>query len=322
MLLHGCAGIYNVVEFEVLEPASVSIPEEVNQLIVLNRAPISLNSFEKKDVEGLEQRHLMILDTMIVKSIQRGLLNVFQESPIDRFHRPIFLDDRREDTAMLDALVLTRREVDDICLNSRGDAILSLESYFLDYKEHIQSFSDSYFTASRYYEISTILKWIIYLPGSPRPFDSYTMADTLYFTEIMDGEIVKRFTTSQMLTESFYKSGRKYGRYLVPVWDKTTRKLYKGKEEELRKASKLTNQGKWDEAYEIWEGLSLSEDNNSAAKAFYNMAIYHELDDDLQRASFLANEALNRDTLELIRSYKEEMDTRILNQKELIKQVR
>lgn len=311
-----------MVEFEVLEPASVSLPEQVNQLIVLNRAPITLNAFEKKDVEGLQQKHLMILDTMIIKSIQRGLLEVFQESPIERFHRPLFLDDRREDTTMLDALVLTRREVDDICTNSRGDAIISLESYFLDYEEHVQSFSDSYFTATKYYEISSILKWIIYLPGTPRPFDSYTMVDTLYFTEIMDGEIIRRFSTAQMLTEAFYMSGQKYGKYLVPVWDKTTRKLYKGKEEELRNASKLTNQGQWDEAYKIWEGLSFDENNNSAAKALYNMAIFHELDDDLQRASALADEALKRDTLELIRSYKEEIDTRIMNQKELFKQVR
>ena len=148
------------------------------------------------------------------------------------------------------------------------------------------------------------------------------MVDTLYFTEIMDGEIIRHFSTSQMLTEAFYKSGRKYGRYLVPIWDNTTRKMYKGKEEELRKASKLTNKGNWDEAYKIWEGLSQNENNNSAAKALYNMAIFHELDDDLQKASSLANEALKRDTLELIRSYKEEIDTRILNQKELIKQVR
>ncbi len=52
------------------------------------------------------------------------------------------------------------------------------------------------------------------------------------------------------------------------------------------------------------------------------MAIFHELDDDLQKASSLAHEALKRDSLELINSYKDEIDTRILNQKELIKQVR
>lgn len=320
--MHGCAGIYNMVEFEVLEPATVSLPEELNQLIILNRAPISLHSFEESDVEGLEQKHLMVLDTLIIKSIQRGLLKVFQESPIQQFHYPIWLEERRKDTTNLDALLLTRREVDDICRNSKGDAILSLESYSMDYEDHVQSFSDSYFTATKYYEISSKIKWIIYLPGYPKPFDIYTMVDTLYFTEVLDGELIRRYTAGQMLAEAFYKSGMNYGKYLVPVWSSTSRQLYKGKEEELRKASKYTSQGDWEQAYEIWTAMSEGEDNTAAAKALYNMAIFHELEDQLSLASNLVNEALERDTLELIISYKEEIDTRILNQKELQMQVR
>ncbi|MDX2431590.1 MAG: DUF6340 family protein [Bacteroides sp.] len=311
-----------MVEFEVLEPATASLPEEVKQLIVLNRAPVSLNSFEQSDVEGLEEKHLTILDTLIVKSIQRGLLNVFRESPIERFHYPLWLDDRREDTSMVEALILTRREVDDICRKNVGDAILSLESYSMDYEMHVESFLGSHITASMYFEISTIIKWIIYLPGHPKPFDRYTMVDTLFFTEVQNGEVLQRYNNSQIISEAFYKSGRKYGKYLVPVWNTTSRSLYKGKEEALRKASKLTDRGDWDQAYEIWEGLSKGENGTAAAKALYNMAIFNELDDKLDSAAYLVNEALKRDTLELIRNYKEEIDTRILNQKELFEQVR
>ncbi len=322
LLMHGCAGIYSLVEFEVLEPATVSLPEEVNQLIVLNRAPLSMNSFEAKDVQGLEQKHLLILDTLIVKSIQRGLLTVFRESPIERFHFPYWVDDRREDTTNLEAMLLTRREVEDICLENGGEAILSLESYTMDYEEQSgQPYPDP-FNAYRYYEISTKIKWIIYMPGNPRPFDRYTMVDTLYFTEFQNGELIQRHSTASMISESFEKSGGKYGKYLVPVWNRTSRNLYKGKEESLRKASKQTNRGNWDQAYEIWNELSEEEDNTAAAKALYNMAIFHELDDQLDSACYLVNEALKRDTLDLIRTYKEEIDTRILNQRELIKQVR
>lgn len=322
LLLQACASIYTVVEFEILEPATVSLPEEVNQLIVLNRAPLSLHSFEREDVEGLEQKHLQILDTLIIKSIQRGLLNVFQESPIDRFQRPIWLDDRRKDTAGIDDLLLTRREVDDICRENGGDAILSLEAYSMAYEEHVQTYSGSNFQATTYYEISNTINWSVYLPGSPKPFDTYTMMDTLYFTEVLDGERIRYYTAAQMITESFYKSGRSYGRYLVPVWSYTSRSIYRGKEEELRKASKLTNKGNWDQAYQIWEGLSKTDDSTAAAKALYNMAVSHELDDQLDLASRLVDEALQKDTLDLIRSYKEEIDTRLLNQKELYKQVR
>lgn len=320
--MHSCAGIYSVVEFEVLEPATVSLPEEVDRIIVLNRAPLTLQSFDKEDVDGLEHEHLVVLDTLIVRSIQRGLLNVFRESPVNRFQNPIWVDARRQDTARLKDLQLTRREVDDICHKNGGDAILSMEYYTMGYEEHGQSLSDSYFMATKYYEVSSEISWVIYLPGSPRPFDAYKMVDTLYFTEVLDGEYIRHFSATELLTETFYKSGRKYGRYLVPVWNQTTRNIYKGKGEALRKASKMTSKGDWDSAYEMWDELSQKEDRTSAAKALYNMAIFHELEDQLQEASRLANEAFRKDTIELIRSYKEEIDTRLMNQKELNKQVR
>ncbi len=322
LLLHGCASIYSVVEFEVLEPATVSLPENVHQLLILNRAPITVDAFEQKDVKGIEDQQLMSLDTLIVRSIQRGLLKVLRESPIERFHHPNWLNDRRRDTTSLEDLVLTRREVENICMENGGEAILSLESYSMDYEEHIQTFSGSHITYSEYCEISSIIKWNIYLPGSPRPFDSYTMVDTLFFTEVQDGILIRRYRTAQMLTEAFYESGRKYGRYLVPIWSRTTRTLYKGKDKTLREASKLTDHGEWEMAYAQWKRLGESLDSTVAAKALYNMAVYHELEDHLDQANALIEEALRHDTIEMISSYKEEIETRIMNRRELYKQVR
>ena len=317
LFLNSCASIYNVVEFEVLEPAPVRLPENVQQLLILNRAPKSADVFQKNDIEGLQKEQLFILDTIIVNNLKRGLLSVLQESPVDRFHRPLWLDDRRRDTTSLDDLVLTRREVEDICREYGGDAILSLESYSMDYEEHLLRYS-----YSKYYEISSIVKWNIYLPGSPRAFDSYTMIDTLFFKEMQEGLISEGLNAVEMLTESFYVSGRKYGRYMVPVWNRASRTLYKGKEAELKEASKYTDQGDWESAYDIWEKLSESSDSTLAAKALYNMAVYHELDDQLDRANELIEQAYKLDDLEIITSYKEEMETRILNRGELYKQVR
>ena len=53
LLVRGCASTYRVVEFEVLEPATVSLPEFVQQLIVLNRAPFTFDAFSEEDRQGL-----------------------------------------------------------------------------------------------------------------------------------------------------------------------------------------------------------------------------------------------------------------------------
>ena len=136
LVFHSCAGIYSVVEFEVLEPATVSFPDRVYQLIVLNRAPLSLDVFEEKDRQGMEQEHLVILDTLISNNTLRGLQATLQQSPIDRFHTPFWLSERRADTADLEALILTKPEVEAICARYGGDAIISLESYSMDIDDH------------------------------------------------------------------------------------------------------------------------------------------------------------------------------------------
>jgi len=322
-LLHGCAGIYTMVDFEVLEPATVSFPPEVNQLIILNRSPVTLDVLEEEDREGMDNRHLFIIDTIIVYNLNRGLLGVLQQSPIEMFQRPVWISERRRDTAGLEDLILTRREVEDLCNTHQGDAVISLESYTMDFDEETVYYRDDPSVVhTRYYGIASNVNWNIYLPGNPRPFDSYVMSDTMFFTEITDGLFVGYIPVERMIREAFYDSGYKYGRYLVPAWVRASRNLFRGREDSLRLAAKYTNNGDWDNAYRIWENLSMSPDSTLAAKALNNMAVYHELEDDLDTANLMLTRSLAHDSLEVVAGYQEELEVRILNRKEVIKQVR
>jgi len=321
--LNSCAGIYSVVDFEVLEPATVSFPDDVGQLIILNRAPLSLDVLQEEDRQEMEREHLFIIDTTVSMNIFRGLLGVLQQSPIKQFHTPFWLSERRADTASLDDLILTKREVTMLCNTYGADAIISLELYLLDLNRHLVPYSNgSDLLQTSYYEASNKLSWNIYLPGNPKPFNSYTTIDTLYYTDMMNGQSQPVPTGLEMVSELFYESGMKYGRYLAPVWTNTSRMLYKGKGDSLKLASKHTSRGEWDMAYEIWKGLTVAGDSTQASKAYNNMAIYYELEDNLDSASHLLDRALEYDTLEAVRFYREELDIRILNRNELQKQVK
>ena len=312
-----------MVEFEVLEPATVSFPDQVSQLLILNRAPLSFSVFSEENRDGMDKKQLLILDTLISNSINRGLLEVLRQSPIERFHVPIWLTERRGDTVSMEDMVLTKREVAALCDNMDGDAVISLEFYSMDLDSNYDYYTDAPgVVQNHYYQVSNIVQWFIYLPGSPRPFDKYSMADTLFFSNVIDGQYMQTQTTLDMIRESFYKSGMKYGRYLVPVWTQASRSLYKGKSDSLRRASKLTDQGEWEQALSIWENLAVSEDSTLASKALNNMAIYYELEDNLDTAILLVNQALEFDSLEIVRSYREELDTRIENRKEVIDQIK
>jgi len=147
------------VEFEVLEPATVSFPDHVNQLLIINRAPFTLDVFEEEDRKGMEEEHLVIIDTLISNNTLRGLQIVLKESPIETFHHPIWFSERRPDTTALEDRILTKPEVTALCQKFGADAVISFESYEFDLDEHYDYYSDnSGIVQNHYYEISNEIK--------------------------------------------------------------------------------------------------------------------------------------------------------------------
>ena len=322
LVVHGCAGQFRVVEFEILEPATVEFPDHVNQLLFLNRAPISFDIWADQNQIGMDERQLVLLDTLIINNLFRGVLDVLRESPSERFHMPIWLSERRTDTAFLEDRMLTKREVENICDTMGGDAVISLEYYSVGLDQHFDYYKDAPDEVhNHYFEVTDSLIWNIHLPGSPRPFNIYSMVDTMFFPVILDGEFRNYVPGADMLRDHFYNSGVKYGSYLVPVWNHTSRYLYRGRNDSLKLAVKHTDEGDWESAFSIWNNLTTLEDSTLVAKAYHNMAVYYELEDNLDSASIMLDLSLEHAPLESDTLYREELDVRILNRKDIEKQV-
>lgn len=321
-MVQGCASKYSVVEFEILEPANVEFPDHVNRLLFLNRAPITMDIWADQNQIGMDIRQIVLLDTLIINNLFRGVLDVLRNSPAEKYRIPIWLSDRRTDTALLEDRILTKREVENICDTIGGDAIISLEFYSVGLEQHFDYYKDAPDEVlNHYFEAYNSLKWNIHLPGSPRPFDSYTTIDTLFFSLIIDGEILPFVPGVDMLRSLFFQSGQKYGSYLVPVWNHASRFLYRGRDDSLKLAVKHTDEGDWESAFSIWNNLITLEDSTLVAKAFHNMAVYYELEDNLDSASMMLDLSLEHATLESDTLYREELDVRILNRKDILKQV-
>jgi hypothetical protein len=147
------------------------------------------------------------------------------------------------------------------------------------------------------------------------------MVDTLFFPAIIDGEILPFSPGVDMLRQLFYESGYKYGKYLVPVWNQASRFLYRRGNDSLKRAIAYTDEGDWDQAYTIWLSMAGLEDSTLVAKAYHNLAVYYELEDKLDSASIMLDRALAHDSLAMDTVYREELDIRILNRANIIKQV-
>jgi hypothetical protein len=323
LAFQGCASKYSIVEFEILEPATVSFPEHVNQLLILNRAPISFDIWSQTNQEGMDERQLIMLDTAIINNLLRGVLEVMRQSPIETFHRPIWISDRRIDTTFLEDKILTKREVMEICDTLGGDAIISLELYTVGMDQHFDYYKDAPGEIlNQYFEVFNRVQWNIYLPENPKPFDTYSTVDTLFFPAITGGEFISFPSGADMIRELFYKSGIKYGTYLVPAWSLTSRILYRKGDDSLKVALEHTDEGDWEAAFSIWKKLTDSTDSSLVAKSYNNMAVHYELEDKLDSASIMLNLSLEYDSLDAVKLYREELDIRLLNRKDIERQVR
>ena len=88
------------------------------------------------------------------------------------------------------------------------------------------------------------------------------------------------------------------------------------------KAADYTDNGDWESAKQVWSDLSENEDHKTSAKALNNLAVYYELEDKLDSANYYLDRALQLDSLEATIEYKEEIEIRILNRDDIMKQIR
>ena len=107
----------------------------------------------------------------------------------------------------------------------------------------------------------------------------------------------------------------------APDYIITNRNIFSGGNPHLRSGSRDTRRGDWNMAFNEWTDLSVSGDSTEKAKALYNMAIYYELEDNLDSASYLINQAASYDTLNLVKRYQEEIDERLKKQTTIVRQI-
>ena len=318
VFLNGCAASYTSVSFEILEPAVVSLPEHVSHVGILNRAPISYHVFDSADIRNLTKEQLVKVDTVITLNILKSLNQKLSTSKVSAYHLPIWFSSRRKDTIGLD-IPLTKREVNDLCRMHGVDIIISLEYYKLNIE--VKKDWDLDYLVSEYYEVSNQVKWAIYQRDFPRPFNEYTTRDTLVYIYWLEGYYYDTGESLDKVRDISRKSGETYGNYLVPTWSVVNRTLYKGRGSDLRKAIRYTNKGEWDSAYTIWNHLLVNEDSALAAKAAYNLAIYFELEDKLDTALRYVKRSHNLDSTDLSESYQDDLEVRIINRDQVLKQV-
>jgi hypothetical protein len=321
-LLNGCIASRSFVTFEVLQPAIITYPESVQNIGYLNRAPLSINSFSKKNRSNMDQVSLIMIDTMICNNLSKGFMEARDDTKLPYLEDIIFLESRRRDT-LARSEPLSELYKKTLFMQHQLDALIVLEYYnfiglsrsnsFYDYSSHDYAIE---------YNLAAEVLWKVYVQGKDNTLNEYSNTDTLFFLNTASAPDSVHWNTVRVIQSGFYEIGHRYGERHIPVWSNVSRIIFRGGNSKMVKAAELTDKGDWESAMQLWIPLSENEDTQTSAKALNNIAVYYELEDNIETSLGFAQSAVEKWDCENIKSYVQELEIRLLNQKDIYKQFR
>lgn len=316
-MLPACISTYEVVSFEVLEPAEITFPEGVSQLLVLDRLPLAHNLSDSVSLSVLGWKDFHGLDTLMSYNIYLGLYELLHESPADSHQLPMWDSERQSDILASSEVKLSIKEVAELCRKNLADAILSLESCNLKLR-----LEDTTYVRGSLYQPrcrgTLTSHWVVYLPDYPKPFRESSITNSMDF---WIGPRTRYSNIYDFTKDISNQNGRRFGEKITPFWKSSSRKIFAGPHHRLMIASEETSDGNWDEAFATWSKLASSGSSANRAKALYNMAVYYELEDRLDSAVNLLDRAVLLNNDSLIRSYQQEMHKRLQKRPSIFYQV-
>jgi len=103
--------------------------------------------------------------------------------------------------------------------------------------------------------------------------------DELYYGNIVYPELFGNDLNHRLLLKNASEYlGKAFGAKLVPTWMKVERSYYRSHNENMRAAEKLSLNGEYLKAAEIYKRETKNKNRNIAAKARYNMAVLCEME--------------------------------------------
>jgi len=289
--LSSCATSINYLSIQVLEPASITFPPEVTNVLIVDNTPVEEKEKDKKKDNNNNQ------DILTIDSTKTILLNSLRQFMNEEkyFNNVDLYPYKTNSTSVLkDATPLTRRKVQAICRDSKADALVSLDFFVIS--AQIQSENVAYFTDYSVLEakIGTIMR--VYSKNGDQYSAPLGYIDSLYREGPAPWDIRRNNIEeiNVLLTDIAIVGADKLTGTLIPSWKSYNRWYYPGGSAEMKKATEYVKSGKWQEAADIWENVYATETKtDNKIKLATNLALAYECLDNVENAYEWIEKAAN-----------------------------
>jgi hypothetical protein len=318
--------IYKDFPIDVYQPGEINLPSQIKKIAIVSRnfkyANDTLQNYYKSDFKLVRDRKNSILDidSIAATNAIRGLASSLQEGGnfvAQQFPYNLIKPHRGNKLT-----TLNWETVNDLTTHDSADLLISLETISYFYSSY-----NSNGTNAPSCDVITAAVWGVYNPSVKKMLDRKQMVDTISWsgfdekTQSRNNKIPGRIDAIRLAGEI---AGQNYAKRMVPSWQKVNRVYTIPPIEDFRQAAAYFEDGKWDQAINLWAIYSPEKFGKLAISARYNIAVGFEMKDEIDKAlSWISNaESMaislrSREELKMILPYKKILVQRAADYKKL-----
>jgi hypothetical protein len=285
-----------LVHISVLEPAPVTLPSYIKNVVVVNRSEVSQKSKVFNVVDKVISLEGPNLDKEGSQATITGLTDELKKN--NRFDKVTMLTNTNltTDVPGMFPAPLPWESVERYCTENNADALFSLELFDtqskIDYsvnKTTITTPLGNIPAIEQQANMHTLVKagWRIYDVRGKNILDGAAVARTITY----HGRGINPLLAVQALMdrkeavkEVGNMAGHAYAFNIIPLWNRVTRDYYVRGNDNFKIATRKARAGNWDGAAKLWQAETTNSKGKTAGRACYNMAIISEINGDVDMA--------------------------------------
>jgi len=294
IFLTACSGML-FTSIDVLRPAKVNFPEDVNHLLIVN------NSFPQPHTYGHitemfdESRETISIETdslalFALASLSEAMAEKEFFASIHLMHESI-----KKDSSFSDVTYPDRDYLIDLCRKEGAEGIISLNRIIVNDKfGELYDMEEATYIA--YLEAIYDYNWSVHFPDRNQIY-SFAAKDTVYWESesyhrkrAIDGLPDRR----DALIDGALISGRRSVSKFIPYWEQADRYFFEFQDKKLKQGLDSVYLKNWDAAINIWTDLlEKTSQKSKKIKTAHNLSVLYEIKGDIQQAYDYSNQAID-----------------------------
>lgn len=288
-LTSACGSTASLISIDVLEPAAISSPTDVRNVLIVDNSPSQKN--ESVTVNGEKNDDTNFITTDSVKAVMLKALDQFMSE--EKYFDKTSIYPRNVNASFVNEIKsLTARKAQSISMEKDADMLIVLDLFTVS--------ATSEYVNTEYFEGFNLLTAKIgavirTYDHEGKPFsEPFLLLDSLYRQNSTTW--VDRSNSIEQMNDLVYEiavhSADRLSRVFVPSWKTYNRIIYTGNSSQMKSATTLATKNQWKKAADIWAGLYETEKNrNKRIRLASNIALANEYLDDIENALWWIEEA-------------------------------